>query len=60
RDRGHRNVVPLDKPEDLPGIVADMAKPGDIVVCLGAGNITQWANALPADLEKKFGKEGDA
>ena len=60
RDRGHRNVVPLDKPEDLPGIVADMAKPGDIVVCLGAGNITQWANALPADLEKKFGKGGDA
>jgi len=28
-----------------------MAMPGDMVVCLGAGNITNWANALPADLE---------
>jgi UDP-N-acetylmuramate--alanine ligase len=27
-----------------------LATPGDIVVCLGAGSITQWANALPAEL----------
>ena len=29
----------------------DLAKPGDYVVCLGAGNITQWAYALPGELE---------
>ena len=60
RDRGHRNVVPLDGPEQLPDLVAEMAKPGDIVVCLGAGNITQWANALPGELEMRFGKGGGA
>ena len=32
------------------GIVAGRAKPGDYVVCLGAGNITQWAYALPGEL----------
>jgi len=36
--------------------VRKIAKPGDYVVFLGAGNITQWAYALPnelADLDKK-------
>ena len=27
-----------------------LIKPGDMVVCLGAGSITTWANALPAQL----------
>ena len=52
RSRGHRSVVPLDSPEDLAGIVNDMASPGDLIVCLGAGNITAWANALPGALER--------
>ena len=30
--------------------VGAMAKPGDYIVCLGAGSITQWAYALPAEL----------
>jgi UDP-N-acetylmuramate--alanine ligase len=50
RARGHRQVVPLDGPEDLAGIVRGLAKSGDTVVCLGAGNITQWAYALPGEL----------
>ena len=33
---------------DLAEMVFAIAKPGDFVVCLGAGNITQWAAALPA------------
>ncbi len=52
RSRGHRSVVPLDSPEDLAGIVNDMVSPGDMIVCLGAGNITAWANALPGALER--------
>ena len=32
------------------GIVRGIARPGDTVVCLGAGNITQWAYALPGEL----------
>jgi UDP-N-acetylmuramate--alanine ligase len=50
RARGHRQAIPLDGPADLPRIVARLARPGDIVVCLGAGNITQWAYALPGEL----------
>jgi UDP-N-acetylmuramate--alanine ligase len=50
RTHGHRNVVPLDKPENLAGLVAGMAQSGDYVVCLGAGSITQWAYALPGEL----------
>jgi UDP-N-acetylmuramate--alanine ligase len=50
RARGHRQVVPLDGPQDLAGIVRGLAKSGDTVVCLGAGNITQWAYALPGEL----------
>ena len=42
--------IPLDGPEQLAGIVKELAKPGDYVVCLGAGSITQWAYALPAEL----------
>jgi UDP-N-acetylmuramate--alanine ligase len=50
RARGHRSVVPLPSPEALPEMIHAIAKPGDYVVCLGAGSITQWANALPARL----------
>ncbi|MGJ5004200.1 UDP-N-acetylmuramate--L-alanine ligase [Bradyrhizobium sp. HKCCYLRH2060] len=51
RAHGHRDVVPLPKAADLARIVKDLAKPGDLVVCLGAGNITQWAYALPGELK---------
>ena len=47
---GHRHVVPLETPSALAGIVRGLAADGDYVVCLGAGNITQWAYALPGEL----------
>lgn len=50
RDHGHRNVHALEGPQALAALVRDLTKPGDMVVCLGAGNITAWANALPAEL----------
>ncbi len=50
RARGHRSVVPLPGPEHLAEMVHAIAKPGDYVVCLGAGNITAWAQALPGQL----------
>ncbi|MBT5430536.1 MAG: UDP-N-acetylmuramate--L-alanine ligase [Rhodospirillaceae bacterium] len=52
RSHGHRMVLPLNKPEDLAQLVDEYMTSGDIVVCLGAGNITHWANKLPNDLEK--------
>jgi UDP-N-acetylmuramate--alanine ligase len=50
RTHGHRRVVALNAPEQLAALVAGMARPGDYVVCLGAGSITQWAYALPGEL----------
>ncbi len=47
---GHPAVTALMSPKHLAAVIDDIAKPGDMVVCLGAGNITAWAHALPADL----------
>ncbi|MDT4740102.1 UDP-N-acetylmuramate--L-alanine ligase [Bradyrhizobium sp. WYCCWR 12699] len=51
RAHGHREVVPLPAAPELAGIVKRLATSGDLVVCLGAGNITQWAYALPDQLK---------
>ncbi len=51
RARGHRSVVPLNDPAHLAEMVHAIAKHGDFVVCLGAGNITHWAAGLPAALQ---------
>ena len=44
-------MLALAGPADLAGLIADEAKDGDLVVCLGAGDITAWAHALPGQLE---------
>ncbi|CAN5210334.1 UDP-N-acetylmuramate--L-alanine ligase [soil metagenome] len=49
---GHRDARPLASPEALAGEIAAVAKPGDTVVCLGAGSISAWAYALPEQLAK--------
>jgi UDP-N-acetylmuramate--alanine ligase len=51
RAHGHRRAIPLADPNELATTVNDLAGPGDMVVCLGAGSITQWAHALPGELE---------
>jgi UDP-N-acetylmuramate--alanine ligase len=51
RKHGHRDVIPLPNSSDLAGIVGRLAGKGDLVVCLGAGSITQWAYALPGELK---------
>ena len=56
RARGHRSVVPLPGPDSLAEMVHAIARPGDYVVCLGAGNITAWAHALPEQLTALQGR----
>jgi UDP-N-acetylmuramate--alanine ligase len=51
RARGHRRVATLDDAAQLAHMIKDIARPGDYVVLLGAGNITQWAYALPGELK---------
>jgi UDP-N-acetylmuramate--alanine ligase len=51
RRYGHRHAAVLADPAELPRLVADEARPGDVVVLLGAGDITGWSYALPGQLE---------
>ncbi|UWQ40244.1 UDP-N-acetylmuramate--L-alanine ligase [Leisingera aquaemixtae] len=44
---GHRHARALLNEEDLERLVREQARPGDMVVCLGAGTISTWANGLP-------------
>ena len=47
---GHRDARYLASPDKLAPMIAELAKPGDFVILLGAGNITQWAASLPGEL----------
>jgi len=50
RRHGHPKVLTVDGEEGLVETVAALAQPGDLVVGLGAGTITDWINALPQKL----------
>ncbi|WP_417523560.1 UDP-N-acetylmuramate--L-alanine ligase [Marinovum sp.] len=52
RRHGHRHASALEGEEALADFVRENAGPGDMVVCLGAGTISAWANALPEQLAK--------
>ena len=51
RSGGHRNATNIEGPGVIAARVAEIAEPGDYVIFLGAGDITQWAHALPGELE---------
>jgi UDP-N-acetylmuramate--alanine ligase len=53
RTHGHREAHAVEAPEGLAEFVAAHAALGDLVVCLGAGTISAWANALPDELAKR-------
>jgi len=44
---GHRHARAIVSEDDLERLVREQARPGDMVVCLGAGTISAWANGLP-------------
>ncbi|WP_108261668.1 UDP-N-acetylmuramate--L-alanine ligase [Mangrovicoccus ximenensis] len=43
---GHRHARAVMDEDDLERLVREQARPGDMVVCLGAGTISAWANRL--------------
>ena len=47
---GHRDVRAISGPEEIAPLIKEMAREGDYVIFLGAGNITTWAHALPDEL----------
>ncbi|HRE59830.1 MAG TPA: UDP-N-acetylmuramate--L-alanine ligase [Micropepsaceae bacterium] len=60
RSHGHRDARHLSAAQVLAAEIAAEAKPGDMVVCLGAGSITNWANALPGELAALDVRKGAA
>ena len=50
-DRGHRRALSLADASELPEMIAEEVQPGDMVLCLGAGTITVWANGLAEALK---------
>ncbi len=48
---GHRHARAILSEDDLERLVREQARPGDMVVCLGAGTISAWAHGLPKRLE---------
>ncbi|MAE90884.1 MAG: UDP-N-acetylmuramate--L-alanine ligase [Pelagibaca sp.] len=50
---GHRHARAIHDEEDLERLVREQARPGDMVVCLGAGTISSWANNLPDRLSRE-------
>ena len=51
---GHKDAACLSSPHDLAELISNKAESGDMVIFLGAGDITKWAYALPEELEKVF------
>ncbi len=60
RSRGHRHVLPLSDSGALASMIRHIANSGDFVVCMGAGNITAWAQALPTELQGLLGNSEKA
>ena len=50
--QGLENVLPVDDEDDLTARVAELARPGDLVIGMGAGTITEWTHALPKRLNE--------
>lgn len=54
KKHGHRHVHVLENADKLAALAGSLAQDGDLVVCLGAGDITKWAYALPEQLDKVY------
>ncbi|HKR93591.1 UDP-N-acetylmuramate--L-alanine ligase [Novosphingobium sp.] len=53
--RGHRSAQVIAGPDALADVLADAVQPGDMVVCLGAGDITKWAAGLAEAIKTRRG-----
>ena len=53
KSRGHRSAQVIAGPGELADALAATAQPGDMVVCLGAGDITKWAAGLADEIRSR-------
>ncbi|WP_299309155.1 UDP-N-acetylmuramate--L-alanine ligase [uncultured Croceicoccus sp.] len=55
KDRGHRQTAVVEDADALAATLAGVVEPGDMIVCLGAGDITRWAAGLADAVAAKRG-----
>ena len=55
KSRGHRDARTIGSADELAASLASEIRPSDIVVCLGAGDITRWAATLASAIESQRG-----
>ena len=60
RSRGQLEPLFIERVEELPSLLKDLIQDGDVIVAMGAGNITSVAHALPAALAALLPPEGRA
>ncbi len=53
--RGHRSALEISGPQELADTLAEIIAPGDMIVCLGAGDITRWAAGLADAIRSRRG-----
>jgi len=58
RRHGHRHAEALPADVPLADVVAEHVRPGDLVICMGAGSITGWAQSLPEELAARLPEPG--
>ncbi|MGB1077681.1 MAG: glutamate ligase domain-containing protein, partial [Bdellovibrionales bacterium] len=56
---GHKDVQTVSEMSDLAGLIAEKTSSGDVVICLGAGDITKYAHELPQQLEVILNQSGE-
>jgi UDP-N-acetylmuramate--alanine ligase len=57
RAHGHRMVSAVEDLKQLSRSLRDLAAEGDMIICMGAGDITKWAASLPDDIRKARAKK---
>jgi UDP-N-acetylmuramate--alanine ligase len=60
QDNGHKNIAAIADEAALIEALAKASRPGDLILFLGAGDITRWAYDTPAALEAALAKHGQA
>ncbi|MCK5284455.1 MAG: UDP-N-acetylmuramate--L-alanine ligase [Alphaproteobacteria bacterium] len=60
RAHGHREVMALSSPDELASLISEHVRPNDYVICMGAGDITNWAYALPEQLDNLLDKNQES
>lgn len=54
QENAPKEIYTINDENELSPLLARIAQPGDMIICLGAGSITYWAAALPAKLNAEF------